>query len=714
MKILSMTATFGKLEHQTLTLEPGLNIIEAPNEWGKSTWCAFLVAMLYGMDTRAKSTKTVLADKERYQPWSGSPMAGRMDLIWNDRNITIERRTKGRTVFGEFRAYETDSGLDMPELTAANCGQVLLGVEKNVFTRAGFLRLSDLPVTQDETLRRRLNALVTTGDESGASEALAQKLRDLKNRCRHNRTGLLPQAEAKRNELMDRQTELSALKQQIASLRQQQTCLESRIAALDNHRVTLQYEAAQSHARRIEDAAQVRDAAAARYEAVNQQCAELPSTQEAEAAAESIRQTHRDWLALEKEVQLLPAQPQVPEIPVPFVGLSPVEARTQAEQDSQRHSDLTGQLRNGFPLLWVLVGVLAAAGLGLLAVNLTIALILLGAGIIALIPAVLIHLRQKKQRTAAEADLDLLYTRYLSRNPADWIQSAEAYAQSQAQFDRDMTRYLEVRGDLDQRKTTLEAQIRQLSGNSSLQEQLEYWIRVIDCREELEDALHDLQQAQQHLDTAQAMAVTAPAPQAPDSLQYSAAETQRLHAEATAEYRRLQLRLGQAQGRMDALGDEALLQSQLDETQLRIQQLEDTYAALELAQSTLAEATAELQRRFAPRISTRAQELFNQLTGTRYDRLILGDDLSLSAAAADEDTIRTSMWRSDGTVDQLYLALRLAVAGELTPEAPLILDDALVRFDDIRLAAAMEILRSEATEKQVILFTCQSREANLS
>ena len=713
MKILSMTATFGKLEHQTLTLEPGLNIIEAPNEWGKSTWCAFLVAMLYGMDTRAKSTKTVLADKERYQPWSGSPMAGRMDLIWNDRKITIERRTKGRTVFGEFRAYETDSGLDVPELTAANCGHVLLGVEKNVFTRAGFLRLSDLPVTQDETLRRRLNALVTTGDESGASEALAQKLRDLKNRCRHNRTGLLPQAEAKRNELMDRQTELSALKQQIASLRQQQTCLEGRIAALDNHRVALQYEAAQSHARRIEDAAQVRDAAAARYEAVNQQCAELPSTQEAEAAAESIRQTHRDWLALEKEVQLLPAQPQVPEIPVPFVGLSPVEARTQAEQDSQRHSDLTGQLRNGFPLLWILVGVLAAAGLGLLAVNLTIALILLSAGIIALIPAVLIHLRQKKLRTAAEADLDLLYTRYLSRNPADWIQSAEAYAQSQAQFDRDIARYLEVRGDLDQRKTTLEAQIRQLSGDSSLQEQLEYWIRVIDCREELEDALHDLQQAQQHLDTAQAMAVTAPAPQAPDSLQYSAAETQRLHADATAEYRRLQLRLGQAQGRMDALGDEALLQSQLDETQLRIQQLEDTYAALELAQSTLAEATAELQRRFAPRISTRAQELFNQLTGTRYDRLILGDDLSLSAAAADEDTIRTSMWRSDGTVDQLYLALRLAVAGELTPEAPLILDDALVRFDDIRLAAAMEILRSEAKEKQVILFTCQSREANL-
>ena len=41
-----MTATFGKLEGDTLRLEPGLNVISAPNEWGKSTWCAFLTAML--------------------------------------------------------------------------------------------------------------------------------------------------------------------------------------------------------------------------------------------------------------------------------------------------------------------------------------------------------------------------------------------------------------------------------------------------------------------------------------------------------------------------------------------------------------------------------------------------------------------------------------------------------------------------------------------
>ena len=211
MKIYKMTATFGKLEHETLTLEPGLNIITAPNEWGKSTWCAFLLAMLYGLDTRVKSTKTTLADKERYQPWSGSPMSGRIDLNWNGRDITIERSTKRRVPLGEFRAYETLSGLPVEELTAANCGAMLLGVEQTVYRRAGFIRFSDLPVTQDEALRRRLNALVTTGDESGAADRLAAQLKDLRNKCRYNKSGLLPQAEAQLEQLEQKLTELESL-----------------------------------------------------------------------------------------------------------------------------------------------------------------------------------------------------------------------------------------------------------------------------------------------------------------------------------------------------------------------------------------------------------------------------------------------------------------------------------------------------------------------
>ena len=206
------------------------------------------------------------------------------------------------------------------------------------------------------------------------------------------------------------------------------------------------------------------------------------------------------------------------------------------------------------------------------------------------------------------------------------------------------------------------------------------------------------------------MAHTAEPPRFLDTLTHTESETDAFLQSARFELRQLQLKLGQYQGRCEALGQETALRSQLKAINRRIARLEDTYAALELAQKALSAATAELQRRFAPRISKRAQELFQKLTGGRYDRLTLSEDLSLNTSTQTEDTLRPSQWRSDGTVDQLYLALRLAVAEELTPEAPLILDDALVRFDEVRLSAAMDILQETAQNKQVILFTCQARE----
>ena len=210
------------------------------------------------------------------------------------------------------------------------------------------------------------------------------------------------------------------------------------------------------------------------------------------------------------------------------------------------------------------------------------------------------------------------------------------------------------------------------------------------------------------------MAKPTPAkPAGEDLLSQSLPETVDLISQSQAEQQRLQNRLSQYAGQMAALGDRQTLQAQLTATQQRIAKLEDIYAATVLALDTLDQAKQTLQRRFAPQITQRARELLEQMTGGRYDRLTFNQDLSLLAAADGEDTLLETLWRSDGTADQLYVALRLAVAEALIPDAPLVLDDALVRFDDTRLAQTLEILKQEAQQKQVILFTCQHREAGL-
>ena len=709
MRIYSMTATFGKLEHETLTLQPGLNIIEAPNEWGKSTWCAFLVAMLYGIETRVHTTKNVIVDKERYAPWSGSPMAGRIDLNWNGRDITIERRSKGRSIFGEFKAFETATGLPVSQLTASNCGEMLLGVEKSVFTRSGFLRLSDLPVTQDEYLRRRLNALVTTGDESGTADALAQKIKDLKNRCRLNRsTGLIPQAEAQQKELKDKLAELQELQAQSVRIKERQAQLETFHSQLENHQAALQYEQNRTYAEKLAAAEIAEQSAAQNLQSAQQYCAGLPSEETANYTLTQLKRLRDHWNALHLEAQMLPPMPQAPEPPVCFRELSGEDALQQAQADLAVYDEAATKKKQ---LLTGILGIaLAVAGIPMLLIPHWVGK---AVGIAVTLIGILLWCMNYRARRRAAATADALIRKYTPLSPEHWTAAAESHAQAQASYRQQLAKYQSDKEALGNRIQTLKEQISSLTEGDSLSESERKWEAVLSCQKSLSDAHREHQRAR---DFAQALRDShkevAP-PQFPDTLTYSAAETARLLSDCTFEQRQLHLRLGNCQGRMESLGQEASLQQQLGAVTDRIHKLENTFAALEIAQNTLSKAAAELQRRFAPRISKRAQALFGQLTGGRYDRLSLGEDLSIHAGAENEDTLYSALWRSEGTVDQLYLALRLAVAEELTPEAPLVLDDALVRFDDQRLQKAMEILKTEAEAKQVILFTCQSRENTL-
>jgi len=705
MRIYKMTATFGKLEHETLTLEPGLNVITAPNEWGKSTWCAFLVAMLYGLDTRAKTTKTTLADKERYVPWSGSPMAGRIDLNWKGKDITIERRTKRRVPLGEFQAYETASGLPVPELTAANCGQLLLGVEQSVFRRAGFIRHADLPVTQDEALRRRLNALVTTGDESDAADRLAANLRDLRNRCRYNRTGLIPQTEAERDALEEKIQELDALTTQSETVRTQLDRMADMLSQLENHRQTLAYEKAQADLQRVEAARQQLETADQTLQQREEACKGLPQRDTAEQVLKQLDTFRTRWNTAQAEKDRLPQAPEAPQMPEPFRGMDPQEAKEMAQKDVKAY--LSAAKAKGHAMLYIMgvAGLAAAVGLVFLRAYLFAAIAGV-ASLTALLWGIWETASRKKQ-------VRKLLEKYGNGNWKRWADPVDYYEQELAVHQSTMRTYLSEVARVEERLAKLERHREALCGGRELDSVMEEGKTILDAWDALTVARREQFQVKNHYEALRAMVKPVEKPSMPDYLTQSEAETKRLLSECGQEQQRLQNRLGQYQGRMSNLGSRAELQKQLEQKKKRIVKLEDTYAALTVAQETLAEARAELQRRFAPRITKRAQAMLSGMTGGRYHSVTMSDDFSLRVSAGEEETLRDAIWRSDGTVDQLYLALRLAVAEELTPKAPLILDDVLVRFDDKRMAAAVELLKDMAQDRQIILFSCQGREADI-
>ncbi len=708
MKILTMTATFGKLAHATLTLKPGLNIIHAPNEWGKSTWCAFLVNMLYGIDTRARSSGNALADKGRYAPCSGAAMSGRIDLIWHDRKITIERSSKGRTPFGEFRAYETETGLDVPELTATNCGQTLLGVERSVFTRAGFLRLTDLPVTQDEALRRRLNNLVTTGDETGAGDQLGQTLKDLKNKCRFNNTGLLPQAENEREQLRAQLHTLQTLNNQIRTIQLRQSQIQKELADLENHKAVLHYRESMDSIRQVEAADAAAKQIALELEKAQEQCAQIPSAHQLQEKLDQATDLTAQKDALERDWKMMLSAPQAPA----SCAEDPEQARLdlaqleQLENQKKKHAKTTPLLALG-------------AGIGMFTIAIVLAILLQqtwlyiigGVGFAA--AAGMIFLAGSKKARVYTTQIEALKEKHPGIAPRQWVEFAQAASQQQAAYETALAEYEASRQELSQRRANLDAAVQALAGQPDLTAYISQLQEQIKLHDQKEDLHRKLSQATQHADALRAIAKPEFRPLHPDGLTDTMSQTVEKITALTLEKQQLQLQLGQAMGKAEALGDEQLLHARIDTLNRRIVRLEETYHALELAQEALYKATTSLQRRFAPMITKHAQEYLWQLTDGQYRRLTIGEDLTLHVSAQNEDTQHSAQWRSDGTVDQLYFALRLAVAKELTPDAPLVLDDALVRFDDIRLAKAIQILKQESANKQVILFTCQERETKI-
>ena len=209
MMIKRLDATFGKLEGESLELHDGLNVISAPNESGKSTWCAFVRAMLYGVDSSERQKAGFLPDKMRFAPWSGSAMQGSMQLESGGRDITITRTTKTASApMLEFSAVYTGTSVSVEGLNGNNAGEMLTGVSRDVFRRSAFVEQGKVAVTHSAELEKRISAIVSSGDEDCSFTEADGRLRQWQRKRRFNRHGRLPELE----------DELSHKKQLLAEL----------------------------------------------------------------------------------------------------------------------------------------------------------------------------------------------------------------------------------------------------------------------------------------------------------------------------------------------------------------------------------------------------------------------------------------------------------------------------------------------------------------
>lgn len=166
-------------------------------------------------------------------------------------------------------------------------------------------------------------------------------------------------------------------------------------------------------------------------------------------------------------------------------------------------------------------------------------------------------------------------------------------------------------------------------------------------------------------------------------------------------------------GQLHAAGDPAVLRASARGPGCRKERLETEYSALRLAMEALEGANTALQNRFSPALGRRAAEIFFPTDRQPLCRCGAGPELPPLGRACGRPGVPGCRLLSAGALDQLYLAVRLAICELVLPpekQVPIVLDDALANFDDSRCAAALQFLKEAAGNRQILLFTCHSRE----
>ena len=715
MEIHYLNATFGRLEQQELHLHPGLNLICAPNESGKSTWSAFIRTMLYGLSTRDRGP---LADKNRYAPWSGAAMQGRMDLLADGRACTLLRNTRrANAPMGGFSCAYTGTATPVEGLTALNAGEQLLGVPREVFERSAFIGQNALAVQHDTELERRISALITTGEEDASYTESYERLKKQLNRRRSNRTnGQIPVLEREIDRVQETLREVDALQQQARQAQEETDALERRAAALQRQATQQQAQQRQERVNAYRDAVQAAEDAQRRADALTHAAAALPedavlSLLEGQAAAlppelsalaEKRRAAEDTRRAAEDARAAWEAHPLYPD------DAAALERRADAIVPEKAPSPFlpffTGSL---VVVATVLAFLIRSRGLLPFCLFLTMA----GLGVISTLLAVKFR-RQAiverknfaaQQRAALEEQIaEYLPLRQQAADDAEAARRAKALADDAEESCRarltallvQVRRFAPEAAGLSDAQTALAEMRRRRSALTAAQQQAREAALYRDAlRGQLTEA-----------ELSQPAAIIAP-DMAEDVTEALAQAQQAL----TGARRRYDTLLG----RIRALDSSSDLTAQLSQKQEELAQLQEEYDAIALAMTALEQANTTLQNRFSPALGARAAEIFAALTAGKYDKVLLSSDLSLSAEAAGDPMSRSIQQLSQGAADQLYLAVRLAICDMVLPaekHIPLILDHALVTFDDDRLRAALDYLLSESKNRQILLFTCHDRE----
>ena len=702
---------FGKLTGRTVFLKKGINVIYGHNEMGKTTLQWFIKGMLYGLKSSRLSRNGLMPPQKRFEPWEGGHFGGALIYTLDDGSTCrVERNFESgavqlfdsnfNNITGSF-----DIGKDKMPLFAER----QMGIDEATFERTVLIRQLEIRLDEDGTaaLAGKLANASSTGFEeisfSRAEKALTEALRYNVGTGRTTTQPLdkletrLKQLDAERDRLQRQQKQRQSVREEQLELRNRRSRIEveshflEHIGKLVELRKTLDInlkkeaglKEAVRHLKELEEA--------------------LPCMENGEGRSAS--QDAYDGKALKQNAG-------TSERKAPQQNAGDYKGKAPQQNAGVYSGRRTTRSRLKWNIAWKLCMTIAALFAVLLGVD------VLAQGIVSSWNGILVY----SIGLLSAGTAGILAFRKARLHQNTMAASAASASTTAGNSAAAAARVAEIKVLVKNicRSASL-LYDRQLNESYSVKQALsEVAAKLEELSEKLEQGIHE----------ATIMECNAAGYFNIEDLDMVFYDSSSTHLEeiwrgemdsVKKDILDISLKEKYVEGFLeDDQGDSDALQHVEEETvavKEKITYLKYKGNALKLAHETLLQVGLEIQRTFAPDLDSRLSSIITGLTAGRYVDLRGDDRLALKVAVPESGDIKNALILSGAATDQMYLALRLAMADLLTAggeSLPLIMDEVFAQFDDNRTGLALKYLHNAYENKQVLIFTCKKREVELA
>jgi DNA repair exonuclease SbcCD ATPase subunit len=680
---------YGKLDRFSSSFSPGLNLIKGPNEAGKSTLVDALTDALFEnpktrrKDVKARTSWGFEKDFEITLDFESEGLSYSLSKDFDTGSVTLLKKSTGETLDDRKRVNSIVSG----GLGLSN---------RDIFLATSCIRQDEMAriANSPDAIKDRLEALITGGKEealaSKAIDRLAAQIKDLKKTGTKHK-GQLQALEDRRTELA---YDLEKAKREIGDVKQSRTRLKNVKTTLERLREEYGVKTTQrKNARLAIDIQETSAKLEERFTDLNSRTSNIKVSAE---TVEKLRTKIADLPKIEK-ADVRHADEQAAQRKY---------LDTKREECEQQVCELTEKIDLAKPgTALKLMSVLTLAGTGAFAyywyrfTAMADANFLIGAG--------------------ASLLLFILFSIL-------WSKRSKSCAQGKAKFDLQKIRLEEIEEDLKENKVAIEAilgkykfdDVELLNEKFEQRYELDKDIKSEVNRyegylgertlKELEDELkivtRDLAVENERFHEVKAYTISA---EDFALLERAVDKIEKETGELESEEITLERQLDFAESGIE---HQASLEERIEEIDIQIARKKHQLRVLETTQQYIETARKDVLKSTLQLLDDETSNILREVTDGKYSQVRF-DRHSLKFEVYSnelDDWVDPESHLSRGTIDQLYLAARLALVRIISEEKNpvIILDDPFVTFDNDRRRNALKVLKRFAERYQIFLLTC--------